>query len=126
VQGTHLKAWSLAGMVESDLWHRGVPWVELLLRHGTRPAALNLGWRHRASALASVVAAVSLLRGRLRRALVAFAVLVALNRSFYALLARRLGRLEAAAGVALHALHHVVGALSVPIALVEHLRRRGE
>jgi GT2 family glycosyltransferase len=124
VQGTHLKAWSLAGMVDSDLWHRGVPWVELLLRHGTGSSALNLGWRHRASAVVSVVAAVSLLRGRLRRAAVALAVLVALNRSFYALLARRRGRLEAVAGVGLHALHHLVGALSVPIALVEHLRRR--
>ena len=123
VQGTHLKAWSLAGMVESDLWDRGVPWVELLLRHGKRSAALNLGWRHRASALASLTAAVSVLRGRWGRAAVALGVLVALNRSFYALLARRRGRLEAVTGVGLHALHHVVGALSVPIALLEYLRR---
>lgn len=124
VQGTHLKAWTLAGMVESDLWHRGVPWVELLLRHRTRSSALNLGWRHRAGAVASLVAAIALLRGHVRRAVVALGVLVALNRSFYALLARRRGRLEAAVGVGLHALHHVVGALSVPIALLEHLRRR--
>ena len=124
VQGTHLKAWSLFGMVESDLWHRGVPWVELLLRHGTRSSALNLGWRHRLSAVASVVAAVSLLRGRLRTAGLALAALVALNRALYELLARRRGRLEAAAGVGVHALHHVVGGLSVPIALVERFRRR--
>ena len=111
-------------MVESDLWHRGVPWVELLLRHGTGSSALNLGWRHRLSALASLVAAGSLLRGRLRRTVVALALLVGLNRSFYALLARRRGRLEAAAGVGLHVLHHLVGVLSVPIAIIEHLRRR--
>jgi GT2 family glycosyltransferase len=124
VQGTHLKAWSVRGMVESDFWDRGVPWVELLLRHGTGSSALNLGWRHRLSAVASLVAAGSLLRGRLRTALVALGALVALNRSFYALLARRRGRLQAAAGVGLHVLHHVVGALSVPVALVEHLRGR--
>jgi len=123
VQGTHLKAWSLAGMVESDLWDRGVPWVELLLRHGTRSAALNLGWRHRASAVASVTAALSVLRGRWGRAAFALGALVVLNRSFYALLARRRGRRDAVAGVGLHALHHVVGALSVPIALLERLRR---
>jgi hypothetical protein len=52
--------------------------------------------------------------------------LVWLNRSFYELLVRRQGRARAAAGVGLHALHHVIGALSVPIALVEHLRRRDE
>jgi len=124
VQGTHLKAWGLRGMIESDLWHRGVPWVELLLRHGARSSALNLGWRHRASAAASVFTAVALLRGRLRTAILGVAALVALNRSFYALLARRRGRVEATAGVGLHALHHLVAALSVPIALVEHLRRR--
>ena len=125
VQGTHLKAWTLAGMLESDLWDRGVPWVELLMRHGTRSSALNLGWRHRASAVASLFGVFAVLRGRWRGAVVALGVLVALNRSFYALLARRRGRLEAAAGVGLHALHHVVGALSVPIALVERFRRRG-
>jgi GT2 family glycosyltransferase len=124
VQGTHLKAWSLHSMVESDLWHRGVPWVALLLRHETGSSALNLGWRHRLSAVASLVAAVSLLRGRVRTTLAALGALVVLNKSFYALLARRRGRLEAAVGVGLHALHHVVGALSVPVAIVEHLRDR--
>lgn len=124
LQGTHLKAWSLRGMVESDLWDRGVPWVGLLLRHRTGSGALNLGWRHRLSAIASLVAAGSLLRGRLRTTVVALAALVALNRSFYELLARRRGRLEAAKGVGLHALHHLLGAASVPIAVVEHLRRR--
>lgn len=124
VQGTHLKAWGLRAMIESDLWHRGVPWVELLLRHGTRSSALNLGWRHRASAAVSVGTAMALLRGRVRTAVLGVAALVALNRSFYSLLARRRGRAQAAAGVGLHALHHLVAVLSVPIALVEHLRRR--
>ena len=124
IQGTHLKAWSLRGMIEADLWHRGVPWVELLLRQGRGSSALNLGPRHRASAAVSAVAAVSVLRGRWRTAVVCVGALVALNRSFYALLAQRRGRAEAAAGVGLHALHHLVAALSVPVALVEHFRRR--
>jgi GT2 family glycosyltransferase len=125
LQGTHLKAWTMRGMVESDFWHRGVPWVELLLRHGTGSSALNLGWRHRLSAVASLVAAGSLLRGRLRPAVAALVVLVGLNRSFYALLARRRGQVEAATGLGLHVLHHLTGALSVPVGIVEHLRKRG-
>jgi GT2 family glycosyltransferase len=124
LQGTHLKAWSLHGMVETDLWARGVPWVELLLRQGTGSSTLNLGWRHRLSALAALGAVGALLRGRLRRMIVALAVLVALNRSFYELLARRRGRAQAVIGVWLHVLHHVVGAISVPVGIVEHLRRR--
>jgi len=124
VQGTHLKAWSLGSMVATDLWDRGVPWVELLLRRGSGSAALNLGWRHRLSALASLAAAGALLRGRLGRVLVAVGVLVALNRSFYSLLVRRQGRARAAAGVGLHVLHHLVGVLSVPVGIVEYLRSR--
>lgn len=124
LQGTHLKAWSLRGMVESDYWDRGVPWVELLLRQGTGSSALNLGWRHRLSALAALGAAGALLRGRLRRTLVALAVLVALNRSFYELLVRRRGRAQAVIGLWLHVLHHVVGVLSVPVGIVEYLRGR--
>jgi GT2 family glycosyltransferase len=126
VQGSHLKGWGLRSMVESDLWHRGVPWIELLLRHGSGSSALNLGWRHRASAAASVFATVSALRGRWRAAFVGVAALVMLNRSFYSLLARRRGRAEAAAGVGLHVLHHLVGAVSVPVALIERLRRRDD
>jgi GT2 family glycosyltransferase len=125
VQGTHLKAWSLRSMVETDFWDRGVPWVELLLRHGTRSSALNLGWRHRLSALAALGAFGALLRGRLFRTVLALGVLAALNRSFYELLVRRVGRARAAAGLGLHALHLVVGALSVPVAIVEYLRKRG-
>jgi GT2 family glycosyltransferase len=124
VQGTHLKAWSLGSMVATDLWDRGVPWVELLLRRGSGSAALNLGWRHRLSALAALGAAGALLRGRFGRVIVALGVLVALNRSFYALLARRQGRAGAAAGVGLHVLHLLVGVLSVPVGIVEYLRSR--
>ena len=69
LQGTHLKAWTLETMVRTDFWQRGAPWVELVLSRGVDSAALNLGWRHRASALASVVVAVSLLRGRTAPAL---------------------------------------------------------
>jgi GT2 family glycosyltransferase len=124
LQGTHLKTWSLRGMVESDFWDRGVPWVELLLRRGSGSSALNLGWRHRLSTLAALGAVSALLRGRVRQTLLALAVLVALNRSFYRLLARRQGPARAALGVGLHALHLVVGALSVPVGIVEYLRGR--
>jgi hypothetical protein len=122
LQGTHLKRWTLTAMVRTDLWARGVPWVELLLaeRHST---TLNLGWRHRASAFASVAAAVSLLQRRSRTATVSLIVLVALNSSFYRLLLRRRGPLEATLGVGLHAVHHVTGAISVPVGVAHYLRR---
>ena len=68
LQGTHLKAWSLDGMVETDLWAPRRP-----VGRAAPPSAAaarrrsTSGWRHRASALASLGGrGVALLRGRLR------------------------------------------------------------
>ena len=121
LQGTHLKSWSLGEMVRTDFARRGVPWAELLLEGRGSLTALNLGRRHRASALAAVGLAGALVARRPRAAAVALAALVALNGSFYALLARRRGTAEAAAGVGLHAVHHLVSAAAAAAALV---RRR--
>jgi GT2 family glycosyltransferase len=59
VQATHLKRWTLPGLVRSDVFDRGVPWTELALREGRLPADLNLTWPQRAAALL-VYALVSL------------------------------------------------------------------
>src|SRR5262249_8087276 len=70
VQGTHLKRWGLAEMIRTDFARRGIPWVGLMLRHGSSSRELNLGWRHRASAVASIVATLAVL-GRRPRLVVA-------------------------------------------------------
>jgi glycosyltransferase involved in cell wall biosynthesis len=127
VQGTHLKAWSLAGMVRMDFAQRGIPWVQLALS-GRAPAdALNLRWRHRLSAALCAGGLLALLRRRPLRAMVALLGLVGLNRSFYALLARRQGPVRAAAGVGLHAVHHLAGVAAVPAGIALYaVRRRSE
>ena len=43
IRGTHLKRWTVASMVGTDLRRRGAPWVELLLEHRSAPTHLNLG-----------------------------------------------------------------------------------
>jgi hypothetical protein len=124
VQGTHLKGWTLETMVQTDFWRRGVPWTELLLRHGADAGTLNLAWRHRLSALAAVAAALNLMRGRPAATLAALAALAALNRPFYELLLRKRGPGEAALGLGLHAIHHVTGVLAVPVGVARHLHQR--
>jgi GT2 family glycosyltransferase len=124
LQGTHLKRWTLGSMVRTDLHGRGVPWVALLARENTTPTGLNLGWRHRLSAVASIVLVSSLAARRPRQASVALGALLVLNREFYALLVKRRGPAEAAAGVGLHVLHHLTGAAAVPLGLLEHARER--
>ncbi len=124
LQGTHLKEWTLGSMVKTDFAQRGVPWVELMLERREVPTALNLGWRERASAAASVVGGVSLLRRKPTGAALAAGALVALNRDFYGLLARKQGPKRAAAGVGLHAIHHLTAAAAVPAGVIAHLRQR--
>ena len=121
VQGTHLKRWTLRSMVATDFQRRGVPWVGLILRSAGRGgASLNLGWRHRTSALAVLAIPSSLVARRPRLALLSLGALVTLNRDFYALLMRRGGARLALAGVALHAVHHLVAIGSVPAGLAVH------
>jgi hypothetical protein len=123
IQGQHLKAWTLVGMVRTDFIARGIPWVELLLRHRDLSPALNLGWRHRASALASSLVLVGVLRRRADLVAVGATGLVVFNRRFYLLLVERRGLPEAAAGVALHAVHHLTGLAAVPAGVYRHVRR---
>ena len=82
-----------------------------------------MGWRHRCSAVACVAAGRSPSSPRrCRWSALAAALLVGLNRRFYALLARRLGVVRGRLGVGLHWLHHLVAVAAVPAGL---LRRCG-
>jgi Glycosyl transferase family group 2 len=129
VQGTHLKAWTVSEMVRTDFARRGVPWAELRLERGRSPTTLNLGPRHRASALAVVAIATGVAARRPRVVGTGVAVLLVLNAPFYRLLVRREGVARAAAGVALHTLHHltaVAAALTAVAAAATRRARRDE
>ncbi len=121
IQGKHLKAWSLWAMLRTDFIGRGVPWIVLVLRHRGSTETLNLTWRHRLSAGACVVGAGALVLRRPAVAAGAAVALVALNHSFYRLLLRQRGPVEATAGVFLHALHHLTGVAAVPVGVARHL-----
>ena len=121
IQGTHLKRWTLRTMVHTDFARRGVPWVALQVRNRRAARTLNLGWRHRLSALACVLTVVA---GALRRpdvAALALGTFVVLNRAFYRLLTHRRGVVDAVLGVGLHGLHHLVGVAAVPVGILAAL-----
>jgi cellulose synthase/poly-beta-1,6-N-acetylglucosamine synthase-like glycosyltransferase len=122
IQGKHLKRWTLAGMVRTDLLRRGAPWVQLLLETRTGSRALNLGWRHRVSVVASILLVAALLTRRPKLAAGGALTMLLLNRSFYLLLVRRRGWRQAAAGPPLHVLHHLVSAAAVPLGTVAYVR----
>lgn len=120
IRGRHLKRWTPLSMARTDFSRRGVPWLRLLLRQRSHSTTLNLGWRQRASAAASVALAGSLLTRRRRLAAVALIANLILDRDLYALLAQRGGPRLLLAGIGLHQLHQLVAAGSVPVALVLH------
>lgn len=124
IEGTHLKRWRLLEMLRTDLFLRGIPWVALMLRTRSVPTELNLGWRHRASAAASVAIAWSAARRCPAGAGAALGVLLVLNRSFYRLLRDCQGWTGGAAGVGLHVLHHLTSALSVPLGFAAYAAER--
>jgi Glycosyl transferase family 2 len=138
LQGRHVRRWSVGGMVRTDLFDRGIPWVELQLERGfqggvlsaasrSRPGsrALNLGWRHRLSALASTAFVAGLAARRPRMALAAGAAVASLNAGFYRLLLRRGGVVLLAIGFPLHLLHQLTAALAVPAGAIRYAFRRG-
>ncbi len=126
LQCTHLKRWTLGTMIRTDFLGRGVPWVVLLARKRTMSRALNLGWRHRLSALACLLTLGALIRRRPVIAAGSSLAFLALNRRFYALLLRRQGAGGAIVGVGLHVVHLLTSIAAVPAGLAAHLldRRR--
>ena len=108
-QGKHLKQLTLGAMVRSDVFERALPWTVLLLRRRRGAGVLNLGPRHRLSALASLVLARALARRRLVTASLALTAIAALNRSLIAAVGDARGNLAALLVVPLHALHHLCG-----------------
>lgn len=84
VQAMHLKRWTLLGLLRSDIWDRGVPWTELILRERHAPSDLNLKAGQPLCALLAASAAALLLLAVASRPVVA-ALLVAWALLFLAL-----------------------------------------
>ncbi|HEU5104861.1 MAG TPA: glycosyltransferase [Solirubrobacterales bacterium] len=120
VRGRHLKRWTPLSIARTDFARRGVPWLRLLLREGSDSTTLNLGWGRRLSTAATLALTGSLLARRPRLAAGALAANLVLDRDLYALLLRRGGLRLLLAGIALHQLHQLAAAASVPAALVLH------
>lgn len=123
IRGTHLKRWTFLEMLRVDASRRAFPWARLLLV-SERSATLNLGWRHRLSALTCVGGVTAVFLRSPRAALAALVTLVALNASFYSLLLRRRGAIAAVVGIGLHVAHHLAGVAGAAAALAAHLAER--
>jgi glycosyltransferase involved in cell wall biosynthesis len=115
IQGTHLKRWTLKGVIETDIQMRALPWARLLIERPEIPLHLNVRSSERAKALLAGLLLASLpaaLLGLLPwwAPLALLALAWAVNRPLFAVFARRNGLGFALAALAFHQLHYVYAA----------------
>jgi GT2 family glycosyltransferase len=125
IQGTHLKRWSLAAVVRTDITRRAIPWARLILENKTIPKTLNLVWNQRLSAALVALASAALplaviwLPFATMSAIALVAVLL-VNRKLYLFLWGRGGFWFAIVCVALHLLYFLYSGLSYLFVWFEH------
>ncbi len=122
IQATHLKEWTLASVLRTDLTDRGVPWMRLLIRRGaaTKAHSLNLKKVEKANtmlvAMAVIALGVGLVLWEPLWLLAAAALLVPVvfnNRHLYAWFARKRGFWFLLGVIPLNLAYYVVNAISV-------------
>jgi cellulose synthase/poly-beta-1,6-N-acetylglucosamine synthase-like glycosyltransferase len=130
IQGTHLKRWTFMNMVITDLQHRGVPWMWLLLTEGPSAGgeALNLRKIEKlATALVGAAGASALAAliftswWPLMFSLFFLLTVVVLNQDFYTYLRRQRTTLFALQSIPLHLCCYVVNGLSAFSGSVMHV-----
>jgi cellulose synthase/poly-beta-1,6-N-acetylglucosamine synthase-like glycosyltransferase len=127
---THLKAWRLGSMVRTDVFHRGVPWMLLLLARDDAPADLNLDSTSRLCTLFGGVLPGALAAGFVwppiwAVAAVAGIAIAYLQRGFLGYVRRLRGLRFSIAAVPALWLFYACAAVSVPLALWRHVTGRG-
>jgi len=129
IQGTHLKHWKLGDILKTDLLHRGIPWMRLMLREGGGGDTLNvtikekacvalLGFAIIAAFLAAVLTQVALLG--VSAALVAAIVLW--NTHLYSTMAGIGGWGFGVAVIPLHLTYYLISGLAAVGGHLLHLR----
>jgi glycosyltransferase involved in cell wall biosynthesis len=122
IQCTHLKRWTLRGVVTGDFRDRGVPWTRMLIQNGlaTKAQTLNLRTVEKLNTILVWLAllfagAAVVMRSSLTAGVAATSMLVVLwlNRSLYGFFTRTRGVLFAIATVPLHMLYYINNGFAV-------------
>jgi hypothetical protein len=122
IQATHLKRWSLASMIKTDIFDRGVPWTQLILRDSHMPDDLNLRWTQRISVALSFLSIGALAWGGGRMAALCVLGLLCLNLPFLSFLRAKRGSWFAINAFPVHVLFHFYSGIAFGLGLSLHLR----
>jgi glycosyltransferase involved in cell wall biosynthesis len=131
IQVTHLKRWTLAAVIRTDLRDRGIPWARLLMHRGAMmsTATLNLRWTEKLNTVLVwlallLVPLAAILRSFLPLgiALGCVAVVIAMNFSLWAFFARVRGPLFAVLVMPAHLMYYLINGISFGVGLfLQHL-----
>lgn len=118
IQCKHLKRWSFFDMLKTDIFQRGIPWIDLILRSGKAVKTLNVTGSQRLSVALVLTAFVCIIlsiwwRSMLIGTAAAMIVVTLVNIKLYRFFAYRRGMLFAAKSLILHWLYFVCCAFSV-------------
>jgi len=124
MQGTHLKQWTLWGVVHTDIVCRALPWSRLLLSTPHANAALNTRGGERAKAALAACFWLALLLALVGAVdawvpLLLFCAALYTNRQLFALFRRRRGWIFGLAGVLFHQLYYVYSTAAFVYAWLE-------
>lgn len=123
-QVTHLKSWSFAQLVKTDVLRRAWPWSELLLSGEAPSGDLNLRPRDRLSAIAAwttvggLAALAAGFQAGFSMAMVAAAAIAVLNRDVYGFFARTVGWRFVPAACLLHACYYLYSSATFALCLL--------
>jgi GT2 family glycosyltransferase len=118
IEVKHLKRWTLWQIIKTDVFDRGIPWTELILRHRHMPNDLNLQVSQRLSVILVYVLLGLTIIGHVYLGTAVLLLVVALNLEFYSFLANRRGYPFALAAIPFHLLYHFYNGLSFGIGLI--------
>lgn len=118
IQGTHLKQWTLHGMIKTDILCRGVPWILLMKRTDIAETDLNVKQSQKLcvvfAALIGILAVASVVKPVAMLGIIAcMCGIVALNHDFYRFLGSLKGVWFALGSVPLHLIYYYCCGLSV-------------
>jgi len=117
IQVKHLKAWTLSGLISSDILDRGIPWTQLLWRYRAFLGDLNLQTHNRISVVAGcgllLALAATLVQAQAFWLAAGLALaLVWLNLDLYRFFYRKRGLWFALKVIPLHWLYYLYNAVS--------------
>ena len=117
IQGQHLKRWTLASSVVTDIRDRGIPWTQLICRYGAMTNDLNISVRYRlcvvlAYLLVATTGAAVVEPIALAGAPAIAVALWQLDHEYYRFFVDRRGWLFALRWFPFHVLHHLCNGMS--------------